>query len=126
MGTIALIGDSHASQWGAAVVVAARSKLWLGLSFTNGMCPVSKAPWVLPEPELSQCIRWSRAVLCWLARQPKVTTMCRSQLAWDRPVIARLGVGQFAAEVRGYVGGWKAFRRSVRHIVVIRAVPRTS
>ena len=73
--TIALIGDSHASHWGAAVEVAARAKRWHGLSITNGICPVSKTPWLLPQPELSQCIRWNRAVLGWLARHPKVTTV---------------------------------------------------
>jgi SGNH domain (fused to AT3 domains) len=124
--TIALIGDSHASHWRAAVEVAARAKRWHGLSITSGVCPVSKSPWLLPEPELSQCLRWNRAVLGWLSRHPKVTTVFQSQIVSHRNVSARLGEDQFAAKVRGYIEEWKAFPRSVRHIIVIRDDPRTS
>jgi len=124
--TIALTGDSHASHWRAAVEVAADAKRWRGLSITNGICPVSKTPWLLPEPERSQCSRWNRAVLGWLSRRPEITTVFQSQIVSHRNVSARPGEDQFAAKVRGYIEEWKAFPRSVKHIIVIRDDPRTS
>ena len=42
-GTVALIGDSHASHWRAAVDVVARAKQWRGVSITQTSCPLSKA-----------------------------------------------------------------------------------
>jgi len=61
-GTIALIGDSHASHWRAAVDVAAEARRWRGLSIAGTGCPLSNAVTALPEPRRSECVRWNQEV----------------------------------------------------------------
>ena len=99
--SIALIGDSHASHWRAAVDVAAEARRWRGLSIARSGCPLSAAVQDLPEPRDSECRRWKGEVLAWLDRHPEVTTVFVSQ-----SVLASVRTGrdedQFATQVRGY------------------------
>jgi hypothetical protein len=122
--TIALIGDSHAAHWRAAVEVAARANGWFGLSAMSIVCPVTTAIRRLPEPELGACLRWNRAILRWLHRRPQIHTVFQSQLVTRWDVARRPGESRYEAEVRGYLEVWDAFPRTVRRVVVIRDNPR--
>ena len=121
--SIALIGDSHASHWRAAVDVAAEARRWRGLSIARSGCPLSAAVQDLPEPRDSECRRWKGEVLAWLDRHPEVTTVFVSQ-----SVLASVRTGrdedQFATQVRGYRDAWTRVPRSVERIVVLRDTPR--
>jgi len=115
---IALIGDSHASHWRAALDVAAQARHWYGLSVSNGVCPVSALVYnVRPEETVEHCRSWHRSVLTWLRRRPQITTVFQSQIVNHAL--------PFRAQVQGYLDVWKAFPRTVRHIVVIRDDPKT-
>ena len=121
--SIALIGDSHASHWRAAVDVAAEAKRWRGLSIARSGCPLSAAVQDLPEPRSSECGHWKAQVLAWLHRHPEVTTIFVSQ-----SVLSSVMTGddeeQFSTQVRGYRDAWKWVPRSVERIVVLRDTPR--
>ena len=73
--TFALIGDSHASHWRAALAVVARREHWRGLSVTHTSCPLSEATAKIVEPDRSECVQWNRQVPRWLARHPEVSTV---------------------------------------------------
>jgi hypothetical protein len=122
-GTIALVGDSHASHWRAALAVVAREKGWRGLSITRSGCPFSRATKDLRDPLKGQCVRWNRELPRWFARHPEVSTVFVVQASggkWDIP----RGTNRFTAEVDGFKRAWGTLPRSVRRIVVIRDTPK--
>jgi peptidoglycan/LPS O-acetylase OafA/YrhL len=116
-GQFAVIGDSHAQHWRAALQVVARARRWRGHSITRSGCELSLAPKPLPEPARSQCIAWNKAVPRWLANHPAVHTV---YVAEKVPAAGELS---FAAAERGYAAAWRALPASVTRIVVIRDTP---
>jgi hypothetical protein len=116
--TIALIGDSHASHWRAAVAVLAERNGWHGLSMTHSGCPFSKATKVLVQPALSQCLAWNRAVLRFLRRHPEVKTVFVSE------VYPAGGKSAWESGVAGYAAAWRALPRTVEEVFVIRDTPK--
>jgi hypothetical protein len=122
--TVALVGDSHASHWRAAVEVVALAKRWRGLSITQTSCPLSLAVRNLVEPvRFSQCARWKPQVYRWFRRHPEVSTVVVAQLSGGLGVRTRRR-DKFAAAVDGYVRAWRALPRSVERIIVLRDTPK--
>ncbi len=113
--SLALIGDSHAEHWRAAVEAVAEGEGRHGVSITRTSCPLTTARTELPEPGRTDCARWNRAVPRWLAKHPAVSTVFVSENT--DALIAP------ADQVGGYMGAWKALPTSVRHIIVIRDPP---
>ena len=122
--TVALVGDSHASHWRAALERVAIERRWAGISLARTSCPLARAVRDVPEPQRSQCARWNREVLRWLARHPEISTVFTGQLSGGRGVVAPAGVGEFAARVAGFVRAWRALPARVRRVVVIRDTPK--
>jgi hypothetical protein len=113
---VALIGDSHASHWRAALDVVALRHGWRGMSLTHTGCPLSLQTRTLQSPSLREdCRRWNRRVVAWLRRNRTVHTVFVSQNAGGDFVTA--------TPQDGYVRAWRALPRSVRRIVVIRDIP---
>ena len=124
---VALIGDSHASHWRAAVDVVARAAGTRAVSITRTGCPFSTASVVIPAPELEPaCRTWNGEVLAWLHRHPEVTTIFVSQRAKAQFVPSAAGASNFATAVNGYSAVWRALPRSVRSIIVVRDTPLDS
>ena len=121
--TIAIVGDSHAAHWRAALDVVAESKRWRGLSISRTSCPFSRATKKLPQPARRQCVRWNDEVIGWLRLHPEVKTVFVAQISGDTDVIAN-GRDQFSARVDGYTRAWRALPRSVERILVLRDTPR--
>ncbi|HEX8205156.1 MAG TPA: SGNH hydrolase domain-containing protein, partial [Solirubrobacteraceae bacterium] len=113
---IALIGDSHAVHWRAALGPVAKQRRWAGFSLSRNGCPLSTAPPVLDRGLGAQCVRWRAAVGAWLREHPGVDTVFVSQ----HRVRVR---GGWAKEVAGYLDAWRALPASVEHVVVIRDTP---
>jgi hypothetical protein len=120
--TIALVGDSHAAHWRAAVDVVARAKRWRGVSFYRSQCQFTLAITRLAEPSRTRCIRWNRRVLRWFKAHPSVGTMFVSENSYAGITIPS-GQDPFAAKVAGYTNAWNALPKSVKHIIVIRDPP---
>src|SRR4051794_21513180 len=123
-GTVALVGDSHASHWRAALEDVAGVHGWHGISLARTSCPLSKATRNMPEPARSQCVQWNRQVLRWFWEHPEVDTVFTGELSGGKGVIAPKGRDPFEARVDGYLRAWRALPSSVRHIVVIRDTPK--
>ena len=123
--TVALVGDSHAGHWRAALDVVARARGWRGLSIAHTGCPLSKAVRNLEEPDrFHACAAWKQAVFAWFDRHPEVSTVFVSGLSGGTGVIPPRGGSRFAASVRGYRRAWEALPATVRRIVVIRDTPK--
>jgi hypothetical protein len=122
---IALIGDSHASHWRAAVEGVAQDRAWRGISITRSGCPFSKAVAKLDAPTSKQCKTWNREVLKWFAGHPEVHTVFVSEHSGGKVVVPR-GSSNQAAQVAGYTDVWEALPATVTRIFVIRDTPRAS
>jgi peptidoglycan/LPS O-acetylase OafA/YrhL len=117
-GTVALIGDSHAAHWRAAVDVVARQNKWFGYSLSHTGCPLSTTVHnSLKGKERTECLGWNKQVVAWLKRHPEIKTIMVSAIsggARDRSIDA----------VGGYVAAWKSLPASIERIVVIRDTPK--
>ncbi len=118
---MALVGNSHAGHWRAALAVVDDALSWQGISITRASCPFMQATVKLPEPLRGQCSRWNLGVIEWFWHHPEVETIVTS----DEPTELVLDRGQSAraAAVAGYIAIWNALPPSVRHIIVIRDNP---
>jgi peptidoglycan/LPS O-acetylase OafA/YrhL len=121
--TIALIGDSHASHWRAALEPIAQRHHWRGLSITRSGCPFSRTVRKLRNPLQSSCVQWNHTLPRWLRRHPEITTIFVVQESGSKWVVPA-GQNMFEAEVTGFSRAWQALPRSVRHVVVIRDTPK--
>lgn len=118
---IALLGDSHASVWRAALGPVAQRAGWHGWSLTRAACPYAFSAPILPARLYGDCIRWRNAIPAWFRAHPKVHTVVVS--AHRVRVLIPPGRNRLATEVAGYVSAWAALPRTVRRIVVIRDTP---
>lgn len=119
---VALMGDSHAQAWRAAIDVVARSKRWQGISVTHSGCGYSKVVKKIPEPLRTRCIDWTKAVPQWFVRNPDVDTVFVVDFSSGSVDVAR-GQSPFKAAVAGYINAWKALPATVKHIIVLRDNP---
>lgn len=124
-GTIALVGDSHATHWRAALEVVARAHAWSGVSITHASCPLSRARTSFPGVKQSQCVRWNDETTRWLARHPEISTIFVSEHATARVVRAR-GRTLRETQIQGYLAAWRRLPASVRHVIVIRDTPQVT
>jgi hypothetical protein len=122
-GTVALIGDSHASHWRAALESVAQGKRWRGISITRSGCPLSRtSPVIEPESRRLACLSWNRQVPLWLAAHPEVSTIF-VVAHFAEEVVNRDGRDELAAKVDGNIAAWRALPPSVTRVVVIRDTP---
>lgn len=120
-GTIALVDDSHAWHWRAAVEVATDALDWQAFDTTRSSCPFTAGVTLLPQPKRSGCIEWNRELPAWFAQHPEVSTVFVS--SHPAPVVRRGGQSLASAQIAGYIGAWRSLPSSVKHIVVIRDIP---
>jgi hypothetical protein len=118
---VALVGDSHAFHWKAAIEAASQAAGWRGASITRTGCPFSRAPAVLPGALGQQCEEWKRLVVQWFVAHPEVSTVFVSEHTGG-DVVAN-GRSPAAAQIAGYIGAWNSLPASVSQIIVIRDVP---
>jgi hypothetical protein len=119
---VALVGDSHAGHWRAAMDTVARAEGWHGYSIAGPGCFFSAAVALLPDGPRAPCVAWYRAVQRWFREHREVHTVFLSEKA-DTQVALRQG--QTLLEVRG-AGLRRALRalpRTVEHVIVIRDTP---
>jgi hypothetical protein len=113
---VALIGDSHAVHWRAALSPIATVRKWAGFSLSRNGCPLSAAPPVLRGGLTQQCLVWRGAVHAWLLAHPGVDTLFVSQ---HRAHVK----ASYRTEMAGYLAAWRDVPATIKHIVVIRDTP---
>jgi hypothetical protein len=123
--TIALVGDSHASHWRAAVEVVAAAKRQPAISIARSRCAFIDAAVALPRPDRIGCRSWNRELKAYLHGHGEITTLFVSARASATFVRAR-GRSNFETQVRGHMSLWRSLPDTIRHIVVLRDTPRSS
>jgi len=119
---IALIGDSHALHWRAALDVVANAERWEGHSITAPGCFFSTAVEVMFVGAREMCVAWFDATRRWLAAHREIHTVFVSQNA-DTPIDVPAGENVTDRKVEGFRAAWSALPRNVRRVIVIRDTP---
>ena len=121
VGVVALLGDSHAQHWRAALQTVADQEHWFGLSSTRDGCPFSLATTIQPEPARGVCSRWNKALIVFFRQHPAISTIFES----NHPGVVYKARGQtlLEAQIAGAEAMWRALPKSIKHIVVIRDIP---
>lgn len=124
--TLAIIGDSHASHWRAAMQRVVAAKRWRVISISRAGCPLTAAYADLPGVRRKvDCRRWNREVLAYLKDHPTITAVFTG--AHLGSVIPVAGLSMRATQRGGYARVWRRMvMGGVRHIVVFRDTPRIS
>ncbi|MDO9355490.1 MAG: SGNH hydrolase domain-containing protein, partial [Solirubrobacteraceae bacterium] len=117
-GTIALIGDSHATHWRAALSVVAEDLHLRGISITRSGCAFTLAE----TRGDGRCGGWSRRVLDWLGRRPDITGVVTSGSTGTR-VVAADGLTARGTAIRGIRSVWSELPPAIRDVWVVRDVP---
>jgi hypothetical protein len=73
--TVALVGDSHAVHWRAALEHVFRVHRWRGITLYRSQCPFTAARTSLPEPDGSGCQEWKLQTLAYLQQHPEIGTI---------------------------------------------------
>ena len=124
--SIALIGDSHAAHWRAALEIVSQTVKWRGVSITRSGCPYTKATARLdPASRRAACVRWNQEVPRWLASNPKISTVF-IVAHFDSSIVLSDPAKQFTAKMRGYMRAWRALPKSVKRVVIIRDSPKST
>jgi hypothetical protein len=117
--SFALLGDSHALHWLAALAVMARRERARGVSLTHHRCPFSLAR----KPTI-RCLGWVRSAVAWLTGHPEVHTVFVSADA-DSSVVAPPGQAG-ATKLSGFVDAWRSLPASVHEVFVLHDVPQSA
>lgn len=122
--TVALIGDSHAMAWRAAVAGAIEDLGWHGIDMTRSHCAFSAAIRQLPEPaEVQGCVRFNIRVVKWLENHPEVSAAFVAHQTSGTAYYPAPGLTPFESEGLGYQLAWEALPESVEHVFAIRDNP---
>jgi hypothetical protein len=112
----ALIGDSHAEHWRAALEVVAQAKRRRGISITQPGCALNaRTPRLHTRALTRDCARWLRGVRRWLAAHPEVHTVF---------VSAHATTSYAGDAVAGFRAAWRRLPASVDRVYVLRDTPR--
>lgn len=120
---IALLGDSHALAWRAAVEGMAKAQRWHGYSLTAPGCFYSDAVHKLPVGIRDPCTDWFEWARSWLRRNKQISTLFLAQRA-ETPVEVKAGQSVLSVRVAGAKRAWRALPKHIKHVVVIRDTPR--
>lgn len=114
--TVALVGDSHAEHWRAAIEVVAQAQRWRGISITRSSCPFNRSQAALATPTMTAtCARWNAETRRWLSKHREVRTVLTSNHSG-----ARFAQGAMV----GYRATWRQLPSTIRHVYVLRDTPR--
>ena len=123
--TIALVGDSHAAHWRAALEVVAQARRWHGVSITRPGCPFSAQIPASPALGPAACVAQHNATIAWLEANPGIHTVFVSD--WAEPASGpQGGIGGYGGNAAAYGAMLDRLPASVRHVYVLRDVPATT
>ena len=122
---IALVGDSHAAHWRAALEVVAQARRWRGISITRPGCPFSTQIPASPALGPASCVAQHTATIAWLQTNPGIHTIFVSDWA-EPPSGPQGGIGGYGGNASAYGAMLDRLPASVRHVYVLRDVPATT
>ncbi|WP_029348938.1 acyltransferase family protein [Bosea sp. 117] len=123
---IALIGDSHAGMWGAALIEMARDiplhvKGYLASSCAATLDDASFATYLTPERRPG-CVKWRKAAINAVANDPSIDVVVVSGNAYNQA--RSFANGTWAEDDgQGFADAWRQFLAAGKRVVVMDDVP---
>jgi hypothetical protein len=121
--TVALLGDSHAMAWRAAVAGALKRLHWHGIDLLRSHCAFSTAVKRLARADAIGCRRHNVRVTRWLAAHPEVTAVITAHQSGGSPFARFPGLSNFETQVAGFASAWSALPPSITRVFAIRDNP---
>jgi hypothetical protein len=120
--TVALIGDSHAVHWRAALRHELKVRRWRGVTLYRSQCPYTVARTSLAGPDGADCERFKRDTLAYLTAHPEISTIFVSGNT-GAGVVVPSGQDRFEVKTNGYAAAYSGLPASIRHVIVLRDPP---
>jgi hypothetical protein len=121
---VALIGDSHAMAWRAAVAAALKPLGWRGIDLTRSHCGFSATVRKLDEDaEVEGCYRFNARVITYLTDHPEITAAFVIHQTGGTPYFTFPGLGQLKSQVEGAKLAWGQLPESIAQVFVLRDNP---
>ena len=125
--TVALVGDSHATQWFSAFDELGRQRDWQVRTFTRSSCPFSDARRVQPGETIAGrgplCNVADREVERRLLADPSIDTVFVSAYASAYDWAQAPGTDLADPATDGFRSAWRRLTEAGKQVVVIRDVP---
>jgi peptidoglycan/LPS O-acetylase OafA/YrhL len=124
--TVAIVGDSHATQWFDAMDQLGKTRNWHIKTFTKAACPVTFAIRLLrPAVPASnpECLAYSHAVADRIAADPSISVVFASSRAYSYGYASGGDPKLVVPGVDGYVAIWKQWLDAGKKVVVLGEVP---
>ena len=127
--TVALVGDSHATQWFSAFDALGKARNWRIKTFTKSSCPSTTAFRTLPgeqtTDEQANCLEWITKVREKIAAADSIsqvyTAAFSTAYGWESAPGNRLDTPR----TDGFHEVWKEWSDDGKDVFIIRDVPRT-
>jgi peptidoglycan/LPS O-acetylase OafA/YrhL len=123
--TVAVIGDSHATQWLPALQSIAKANRWRIVEITKGSCAFNGAARKTADTATESCATWNKEIDAELAKLPQVSTVITSADVEDL-FAASAGKTGFQNAVSGYEAAWAGLPSTITKVDVIDDIPRPS
>lgn len=129
--TVALVGDSHATQWLGAAVALANDNKWRLRTYLKSSCPLTDAVRVLasePEQRQTNCLKWQDEVKQQLIQDTSIDYVFTASYARAYGFTIGQGVpvtDSGSVATRGFQSVWKDLVSSGKEVFVLRDTPGT-
>jgi hypothetical protein len=120
--TVALVGDSHAVHWRAALEHVYRVHRWRGVTLYRSQCPFTAARTSLPGEDGTGCEQFKTDTLAYLRAHPEISTIFVSGNT-GAGVVVPAGQNRFEVKTAGYMTAWDGLPASIQHVIVLRDPP---
>ena len=127
--TIAVVGDSHATHWFAALDELGRERNWKVITYAKSSCPVTTALRVLPDEQTDEaaqsCLTWVGDVRDEIAADESITAVFTSAFSSAYEFAAGPGSALDDPRTGGFQDVWGAWTAAGKDVLVIRDIPPT-
>jgi peptidoglycan/LPS O-acetylase OafA/YrhL len=123
--TVAIVGDSHASQWFTALDRLGKTRNWHVKTFTKGACPVTFAVRDYGSKAAAsgaECMAYSHDVVDRIVKDGSISVVFATSRAFAYGFSSH-GSTRLVAAVDGFVEVWRAWLDAGKKVVVLGEVP---
>lgn len=128
--TVAIVGDSHATAWFAAMDKLGKLQQWHVKTFTKGSCPASTALRILPSETTDEaqrsCTEWNGKVSAEIEADNAVSIVFTASYSTAYTFKAGLENASKDPAVDGFKETWRQWMAAGKEVVAFDDVPRTN
>lgn len=128
--TVAIVGDSHATAWFAAMDELAKLQQWHVKTYTKGSCPASTATRILAAEKTDEaqrsCLEWNRKINAQIAGDRDISTVFTASYSTAYEFKAGVNGATKNPGVDGFKETWREWMAAGKKVVAFDDVPRTN